>query len=95
MGYSARSVNESQHLVRYSTCWNVSVVFSWRYIFGMEIHWLSLVDLWQTYVLPFVPSSLLMVIRILSRLREKHPLVSHWSALYSKQTYVLSQLRNY
>ena len=50
----------------------------------MEIRWISLVDLWQTCVLPrSIPDTQLMVIRILSRLREKHPLVSHRSALYS------------
>jgi hypothetical protein len=51
MGPFARSVNESQHRVRYPTRWIRSVVLSRRYIFQMEIRWLAHVDLWQTYVL--------------------------------------------
>ena len=50
----------------------------------MEIRWLSIMDLWQTYVLPFIPDPLLMVIRLISWLRQKHSLVSRHSALYSK-----------
>jgi hypothetical protein len=37
--------------MRYPTRWIRSVVLLRRNIFRMEIHWLSLVDLWQAYVL--------------------------------------------
>jgi hypothetical protein len=50
MGYSAGSVNKSQYRVRYSTRRNGSVVLSGWNFSEMEVHWLALVDLWQTYV---------------------------------------------
>ena len=83
MGCSARSVDKSQHGMRYSAGRNGSVVLPGRILFGMEIHWLSLVDPWQTYVLFLDPNPLLITVRILSGVRQEHPLVSHHSALYA------------
>ena len=63
------------------------MVLSRRNVFGMEIHWLSLVDLWQAYVSPkFISKSVLVIIYIPSRLREEHPLVSRRSTLCPSQT---------
>ena len=71
----------------YSTRWISSVVLSRRHLFGMEIQWLSLVDLWKAYVLSISsPGSVLSIIHILSRLREEHPLVSCRSSLYPSKT---------
>ena len=69
--------------MRYSTGGNGSVVLLGRILFGMEIHWLSLVDPRQMYVLLLVPNPLLMTVRILSGVRQEHPLVSHHLALYA------------
>ena len=75
--------------MRYPTRWICSVVLSWEHLFRMEIHWLSLVDIWQTYVLSnLYTSSALMIIHILSRLREEHPLVSHRSNVYLGETFL-------
>jgi hypothetical protein len=57
MGYSDGSINKSQHRVRYPTRRNGSVVLSERNFSEMEIHWLALVDPWQTYVLTTRPKS--------------------------------------
>jgi hypothetical protein len=59
------------------------VVLSGRNISGLEIDWLTLVDLWQTYALPLVPDLLLTSVCILSGVWEEHPLVSHHLALYT------------
>ena len=52
MGYPARSIYEPQHRMRHSPWGNSRVVLSRQYFRGMEIRWLSLVDLWKTYALP-------------------------------------------
>jgi hypothetical protein len=83
MGYSTRPVNKSQHRVRNSTWGDGSVVLPGRNISGLEIDWLTLVDLWQTYALPLVPDLLLTNANIGSGVREEHPLVSHRVALYA------------
>ena len=60
------------------------MVLSGQHLFRMEIHRLSLMDLWQTYVLLTCPDPLLITLRILSGLWEEHPLVSQLLMLYRK-----------
>src|ERR1700761_396422 len=57
MGHSTRSINESQYRMRHSSWGNSHVVLSRWYFCGMEVQWLSLVDLRQTYALPALPRS--------------------------------------
>jgi hypothetical protein len=90
MGYSARSLNESQHRLRHISRGNSRVALSRQYICGVEVQWVSLVDLRQTYALLTPPRITLISVFNFSRLWKEHSVVRHCSHLHtSRQAYVV------